>query len=307
MKRARATESFAPTRWKRTSPAPTAASVRMKKTDAPAARRAGWPFGWSRKTHRPSAKTSSSAMPLVARWVNSIIVSRAGARGTTSPLQRGQWAPQPAPEPVARTKAPHRMTATFQPRTSPGEPGELRHRRAPRGDDPPRSTSPSRPRPRAQPRTSLPDVQVVVPGQLQDQGADDHDSPRDHQSVELADHEADRDQDQARLPGDADDDVEHVAPEVPVGLEARVLLSHLGQDRAPEAPRPDLAIEGLEHLLVLGRCEQGSREAAERARWPGSGGTRSGRRGPSGSRPGPPRAATRLRCRSPFPRSSRSR
>ena len=26
-----------------------------------------------------------------------------GARGTTSPLQSGQWAPQPAPEPVART------------------------------------------------------------------------------------------------------------------------------------------------------------------------------------------------------------
>ncbi len=90
----------------------------MKKTDAAAARRAGWPFGRSRKTHSASAKTSRSAMPLVARWVNSTIVSRAGARGTTSPLQRGQWAPQPAPEPVARTKAPHRMTATFQPRTS---------------------------------------------------------------------------------------------------------------------------------------------------------------------------------------------
>ena len=66
-------------------------------------------------------------MPLVARWVNSIIVSRAGARGTTSPLQSGQWAPQPAPEPVARTKAPHRMTATFQPRTSQAKRGEPHH------------------------------------------------------------------------------------------------------------------------------------------------------------------------------------
>ena len=118
MKRARATESFSPTRRKRTSPAPTAASVRMKKTDAPAARRAGWPFGRSRKTHSASASTSSRARPLVARWVNSIMVSRAGARGRTSPLQSGQWAPQPAPEPVARTKAPHRMTTTFQARTS---------------------------------------------------------------------------------------------------------------------------------------------------------------------------------------------
>ena len=41
MKRARATESFWPTRPNRTSPAPTAASVRMKKTDAPAARLRG--------------------------------------------------------------------------------------------------------------------------------------------------------------------------------------------------------------------------------------------------------------------------
>ena len=62
--------------------------------------------------------TSSSATPLVARCVNSIIVASAGARGSTSPLQSGQCAPQPAPEPVARTKAPHRMTAMFQPRTS---------------------------------------------------------------------------------------------------------------------------------------------------------------------------------------------
>ena len=50
--------------------------------------------------------------------VYSTIVSSIGAWGTTSPLQRGQWAPQPAPDPVARTKAPHKMTATFQPSVS---------------------------------------------------------------------------------------------------------------------------------------------------------------------------------------------
>ena len=34
-----------------------------------------------------------------------------GASGTTTPLQSGQWLPQPAPEPVARTTAPQRMTS----------------------------------------------------------------------------------------------------------------------------------------------------------------------------------------------------
>jgi len=41
--------------------------------------------------------------PLETRWLNSIIVSSAGARGSTCPLQIGQWAPHPAPDPVART------------------------------------------------------------------------------------------------------------------------------------------------------------------------------------------------------------
>ena len=57
-------------------------------------------------------------MPLVTRCVSSTSVASSGARGSTSPLQSGQWAPQPAPEPVARTNAPHRITSTFQPSTS---------------------------------------------------------------------------------------------------------------------------------------------------------------------------------------------
>ena len=35
--------------------------------------------------------------------MSSISVSISGLRGSTSPLQSGQWSPQPAPEPVART------------------------------------------------------------------------------------------------------------------------------------------------------------------------------------------------------------
>ena len=52
------------------------------------------------------------AAPLVTRWMYSMIVAVRGAIGTTSPLQSGQWLPQPAPEPVARTTAPHTITAT---------------------------------------------------------------------------------------------------------------------------------------------------------------------------------------------------
>jgi hypothetical protein len=37
-------------------------------------------------------------------------VSMRGARGTIAPLHSGQRLPQPAPEPVARTNAPHRTT-----------------------------------------------------------------------------------------------------------------------------------------------------------------------------------------------------
>jgi hypothetical protein len=36
-----------------------------------------------------------------------------GERGTTSPLHNGQWLPHPAPDPLARTYAPHKMTARF--------------------------------------------------------------------------------------------------------------------------------------------------------------------------------------------------
>src|SRR5271163_2610396 len=58
------------------------------------------------------------APPVMALWVNSIRVAICGEVGMTSPLQSGQWLPQPAPEPVARTTAPQRMTTMFQPTTN---------------------------------------------------------------------------------------------------------------------------------------------------------------------------------------------
>src|SRR5260370_23853786 len=51
------------------------------------------------------------------RWVNSITVSTRGDSGITCPLHSGQWFPHPAPDPVARTSAPHRITSTLYPTT----------------------------------------------------------------------------------------------------------------------------------------------------------------------------------------------
>src|SRR5215475_12234358 len=53
----------------------------------------------------------SSAMPLVIRCVNSIIVCALALVPRTLPPQPGHLLPQPAPDPVARTKAPQSKTS----------------------------------------------------------------------------------------------------------------------------------------------------------------------------------------------------
>ena len=52
----------------------------------------------------------SRATPDSARWENSIQVAIPWSSGRNSPWQRGQSRPHPAPEPVALTTAPCRMT-----------------------------------------------------------------------------------------------------------------------------------------------------------------------------------------------------
>src|SRR6185295_13050711 len=54
----------------------------------------------------------------MARWVNSMMVAMVGDTGVTWPLHSGQWLPQPAPEPVARTKAPHNTTGMLKASTA---------------------------------------------------------------------------------------------------------------------------------------------------------------------------------------------
>ncbi len=93
-------------------PAPMATSTSMKAPPASAAPRTRWPRGKARHAHTTCTSTASADRPEVTRWNSSMAVLWPIACGTISPLQVGQWLPQPAPEPVARTSAPHRMTAT---------------------------------------------------------------------------------------------------------------------------------------------------------------------------------------------------
>ena len=63
-----------------------------------------------RKPTRPTVRrTNKPSKAEIRRCVISIMVLMVGARGTTSPLQSGQWLPQPSPEPVARTTVPARI------------------------------------------------------------------------------------------------------------------------------------------------------------------------------------------------------
>jgi hypothetical protein len=89
------------------------ASFRIKISEKTAAMRARWRLGVARNVQMTSAMTAMRAMPLVARCVYSMSAATVGCCWMTVPLQKGQCSPQPAPEPVARTAAPHRMTATL--------------------------------------------------------------------------------------------------------------------------------------------------------------------------------------------------
>ncbi len=109
---ARAIDWFPATSSSSTSPAPTPASVSIRTIESTAPVRTGWPGPKRRNASTSMATTARSATPLVARWVNSMRVSAVGERGIATPLQRGQCAPQPAPDPVARTKAPQSTTST---------------------------------------------------------------------------------------------------------------------------------------------------------------------------------------------------
>jgi hypothetical protein len=81
-------------------------------TEAQAAARARWPRTVPLTTQISKHTTTRPEMPVVRRWVNSMMVLTLGETCMTVSLQSGQWLPQPSPEPVARTSVPHKMVAT---------------------------------------------------------------------------------------------------------------------------------------------------------------------------------------------------
>jgi len=111
MEIARARESLSAVRPKSTSPAPISASTMMKTPAPRRPQRIGCPRPYRRNPQTINPRTRSILSPELKRWLNSISVSTCGARGTTAPLHNGQWFPHPAPDPVARTNAPHKTTS----------------------------------------------------------------------------------------------------------------------------------------------------------------------------------------------------
>src|SRR5271157_315173 len=86
-------------------------------------------------------------------------------------------------------------------------------------------------------------VQMVVPGELENQRGYQNDCQGYGGAVELLDHDVQGQRHQGNLPDDADHDVEHIEEEVRVLLEAGLFGKDLLQHRSPEAPWPHPAIE----------------------------------------------------------------
>ncbi len=114
---ARCALSFCATKPPLTSTMPTSASVTEKTVVATAALRTAEPFSNSRYDHTSSTTTNGRNTPVDTRCAYSIHVLACWASGMAAPQQSGQWLPQPSPEPLARTKAPHTMTSSVYPRS----------------------------------------------------------------------------------------------------------------------------------------------------------------------------------------------
>src|SRR5208282_4374087 len=95
-------------------------------------------------------------------------------------------------------------------------------------------------------------LEVVVPGELQDDRGDGHNGKGDGRGMQSPRDDVDGQGHEGDLPDNANDNVEHVAEEILILLKGRIFLQHFLQDRTPKAPRPHAAVEFLEHLLVSG-------------------------------------------------------
>ena len=114
----RAIEVLPATSSNSTKPAPTSASMMTKTPAATDDLRTGCPDGKMRQPHTIRTITKIIASPLLRRCTNSIVVAGLSVAGMTTPLHKGQWLPQPAPEPVALTTAPQRITPMLSARVT---------------------------------------------------------------------------------------------------------------------------------------------------------------------------------------------
>ena len=102
----RAAEASSATHSASTRTAPTSDSEMMKIPDNQAAVRICCPFSKVRSTQMATTATMRAARALVTRCVNSTARAPSRPPGMISPSQVGQEGPHPAPDPLARTKAP---------------------------------------------------------------------------------------------------------------------------------------------------------------------------------------------------------
>src|SRR5690606_34955607 len=100
MTTARAPEASSATSSASTQPAPISASKITNNSVKVALQRVRRFCLRSTHAQTTSAIAIGPRIPLVTRWPYSIHVLVDSVRGMTSPLQVGQWSPQPAPDPV---------------------------------------------------------------------------------------------------------------------------------------------------------------------------------------------------------------
>ena len=93
--------------------------------------------------------------------------------------------------------------------------------------------------------------QMIEPRVFKDSGGPESNSQSDGRALKFLENNIQRQSDQANLPRDSHHDVEHIAEEIFVSLEAWVFRQYLLQDRTPKAPRPHTAEEVHQHRIVF--------------------------------------------------------
>src|ERR1700721_1642639 len=92
---------------------------------------------------------------------------------------------------------------------------------------------------------------MVVPGKFQNSRSPKNDCRGKCRAFEFLDHDIKWQCDKSNLPDNSNRDIEHVAREVFVALEAGILSQHHLENRAPESPWPYAPIEVHQNGVVF--------------------------------------------------------